>query len=33
VLFDALLAAGFNAEEIARIAGGKALRVLRAELP
>ncbi len=33
VLFDALLAAGFSEEEIARIAGGNALRVLRAELP
>ncbi len=33
VLFDALLAAGFNEEQIAQIAGGNALRVLRAELP
>jgi len=33
VLFDALLAARFNADEIARIAGGNALRVLWAELP
>jgi hypothetical protein len=33
VLFDALLAARFNADEIARIGGGNALRVLRAELP
>ena len=33
VLYDALLAAGFNEEQIAQIAGGNALRVLRAVLP
>jgi microsomal dipeptidase-like Zn-dependent dipeptidase len=33
VLFDALLVAGLNADEIARSGGGNALRVLRAELP
>jgi microsomal dipeptidase-like Zn-dependent dipeptidase len=33
VLFDALLAAGLSEEQIAQIAGGNALRVLRAELP
>ena len=33
VLFDALLRQGFDDDEIAKIAGGNALRVLRATLP
>lgn len=33
VLFDALLKQGFGEEDLAKIAGGNALRVLREALP